>query len=95
MERNKLNVIAEWDEHMQSYRLYAEDYPQQTIAYEDDINDVVVTRLLAYGYDKVKVISVPEEKVDKKQFINMGIVFAIAVAAAAAVFGWLIEVGAI
>ena len=56
MERNKLTVIAEWDEHMQSYRLYAEDYPQQTIAYEDEFNDEVKQRLREQsGYNRFVV----------------------------------------
>lgn len=43
---------AEWIPHMKAYRIYDPKYPQQTIAYEDDL-DVAEQYALENGYDDI------------------------------------------
>lgn len=35
----RMEINAEWIDYMDSYRLYDPKYPQQTIAYEDDLDE--------------------------------------------------------
>ena len=48
--RENMKLKAEWISYMRAYRLYVSESPQDTIAYEDDL-EIAEQRAIEEGYE--------------------------------------------